>query len=186
MWRLIISITIGLGIGLQNLAKAELLKAYRQTTSEQWFVGALTASPLCWHGVYKGENYYIETAFNILNPGDMAARQYSILPSSAYPQSAALARLQWFNPNTVLRRRGEQLISSDLRMGEFGIYPFEFIIMPEKDSGQQLPMYTKTMTALWQADSINPAAERYAKRNNELSFPKYKWLQFMHCLTGGS
>ncbi len=179
---------LGLGIGMQSLAKAELAKAYRQTTAEQWFVGALTASPLCWHGVYKDENSYIETAFNVLNPGDMAARQYSILPSSAYPKSAALARLQWFNPNTVLRRRGQQLISSDLRMGEFGIYPFEFIIMPEQDSGRQLPMSVNTIFAnrLWQADSVNAAARRYARRNDETSFPKYKWSQFMRCLTGGS
>ncbi len=98
------------------------IAAVLHTTSEQWFVGALTASPLCWHGVYKGENHYIETAFNVLTPDDMAARRYTILPPSAYPQSTALARLQWFNPDTVLRQRGGQLISSDLRMGEFGIY----------------------------------------------------------------
>ncbi|PIE45011.1 MAG: hydrolase [Gammaproteobacteria bacterium] len=179
---------LGLGIGMQNLAKAELARIYPQTKPEQWFVGALTASPLCWHGVYKGENSYIETAFNVLNSDDMAARQYTILPPSAYPQSTVFARLQWFNPDTVLRRRGEQLISSDLRMGEFGFYPFEFIIAPQHNSGRQLPLPTDSVFTerLWQADIINSAAERYARRNNQPSFPKYKWLQFMRCLTGGS
>ncbi len=177
---------LGLGIGIQNLAKVELVKTYPNTMPEQWFVGALTASPLCWHGVYKSKNDYIETAFNVLNPSDMAVQQYSILPPSSYPQSAVFKRLQWFNPNTVLRRREQQLISSDLRMGEFGAYAFEFIIAPEKDSGKQLPMFAKTTSTFWQADAMNPAAKSYALRNHESSFPKYKWLQFMRCLTGGS
>ncbi|PID65935.1 MAG: hydrolase [Gammaproteobacteria bacterium] len=185
---IISTLYLGLGIGLQSLAKAELAKAYPQTKADQWFVGALTASPLCWHGVYKDEAHYIETAFNVLNPGEMAAQQYSILPPSAYPASADWARLQWFNPNTVLRRRGQQLISSDLRMGEFGFYPFEFIIAPERDSGQRIPLSTDSVFTekRWQADSVNAAAKRYAARNNEPSFPKYKWSQFMRCLTGGS
>ncbi len=185
---IISTLYLGLGIGLQSLAKAELVKTYPQTKADQWFVGALTASPLCWHGVYKNENDYIETAFNLLNPGEMAVQQYSILPPSAYPPSADWARLQWFNPDTVLRRRGQQLISSDLRMGEFGFYPFEFIIAPERDGGQQLPLSTDSVFTekRWQADTVNAAAKRYAQRNNEPSFPKYKWLQFMRCLKGGS
>lgn len=180
---LISSLYLALGIGMQHLAKAELAKAYPNTVAEQWFVGALTASPLCWHGVYKGEDSYIETAFNVLNPDKMAEQRYTILPSSAYPKSTDFKRLQWFNPNTVLRQRGEKLISSDLRMGEFGAYAFEFVIAPKKDSGKQLPMFDKPF---WQAESTNANAKDYHQRNNNPSFPKRKWWQFLRCLGGDS
>lgn len=179
---IISTLYLGLGFGLQQLAKAELVKAHPNTVSSEWFVGAATASPLCWRGVYKNENDYIEAAFNLLNPSEMAVRRYAILPPSAYPQSTALMRLQWFNPNTVLRPRGQQLISSDLRMGEFGYYPFEFIIAPEQDSGKQLPMFGKTP---WQADNANTAAQDYARRNSNPNFAQRKWSQFLRCLGGG-
>lgn len=180
---LVSTLYLGLGVAMQQLAKAELVKAYPNTTSTQWTVGALTASPFCWRGIYKGEDYYIETAFNLRNPNEMAMQRYAILPPSDYPQSVYFARLQWFNPDTVLRQRGQQLISSDLRMGEFGNYIFEFIIAPEKDGGHQL---ARTNKPSWQAEYINTAAQDYAKRNDNPSFPKRKWSQFLRCLAGGS
>lgn len=180
---IISTLYLGLGVGMQQLAKAELVKAYPNTQKDQWFVGALTASPFCWRGVYKGEAQYIETAFNVFAANHMAEQNYLILPPSAYPKSTTFERLQWFNPNTVLRERNGQFISSDLRMGEFGSYVFEFIISPYKDSGKRLVWNGQHR---WQADSVNFAAIRYAERNNNPSFPKRKWSQFFRCLGGSS
>lgn len=171
-----------LGIGMQNMAKNQLLAAYPNTKPNQWFVGALNASPFCWHGVYKGKNRYIETAFNVRKPSNMAVREYAILPVAAYPQSTALNRLRWFNPNTVLRQRGNQLITSDLRMGEFGLYSFEFIIDAD-NSGKRLDMFDKPQ---WQSAQENAAATEYAQRNAGLSVAQQKWSQFIRCLGGGS
>lgn len=183
MGLVISTLYLGIGISLQQLVKSELLKAYPNTQPEEWFVGVLTASPLCWRGVYKNENYYIETAFNILNPHHLAEQRYTIVPSLAYPQSDNLQRLQWFNPNTVLRQRGKQFISSDLRMGEFGAYLFEFIITPQHQSGQRLPMSKQT---IWHANTINAAAKNYIHRNKNPSITKRKWSQFLRCLGGES
>lgn len=170
---------LGLGIGLQQIAKNQLLQAHPNTSKEDWFVGALTASPLCWRGVYKGTDYYLETAFNIINPSAGIVQRYPILAASAYPDSAHWRRLQWFNPNTVLRQRGGKLISSDLRMGEFGTYIFEFIISNDSQSGKRLPMTDKS---IWQPEQENNAAENDQIRNQGISFPKQKWTQFLRCL----
>lgn len=169
------------GIGMQTVAKNQLIAAYPNTKPNQWFVGALNASPFCWHGIHKGENHYIETAFNVRDPSYMAIREYTILPPSAYPSSTTLDRLRWFNPNTVLRQRDGRFISSDLRMGEFGLYSFEFII-DVKNSGKRLDMFDKPK---WQSIKENAVATAYAKRNADLSVPQQKWLQFMRCLGGG-
>lgn len=179
---IISTLYLGLGFGLQQLARVELVKAHPDTVASEWFVGTATASPLCWRGVYRNDSNYIEAAFNLFNPAEMAVQRYAILPQSAYPQSAVLKRLQWFNPDTILRQRGQQLISSDLRMGEFGNHLFEFIIVPSQDSGKQLPMFDKH---LWQADYSNAAAQRYTKRNSNPNFAKRKWSQFLRCLDGG-
>lgn len=173
---------LGVGMTLQGFAKSALVTAYPHTDADKWFIGALTASPLCWRGVYKSQDSYIEAAFNVLHSDDMAVRTYDILPPTAYPTSANFKRLQWFNPNTVLRQRQQQLISSDLRMGEFGAYAFEFIITPDNSSGKKLPMFDKT---IWPAKQFNAAAKHYAERNRDIPFPKQKWAQFIRCLGGG-
>lgn len=174
---------LGLGISLQGVAKSRLLAAYPQTTADAWFVGVLTASPFCWRGVYKNKTGYIETAFNVLNPAKMAEQRYEVLPPSAYPQSAAWQRLQWFNPDTVLRKRGDQLVSSDLRMGEFGSYVFEFIISPPSLSGNRLPMSGKPS---WSPHFSSSAAEDYHHRNHSPNYIKRKWSQIFRCLAGES
>ncbi len=174
------SLYLALGIGMQTVAKSHLATVFPNTKHEQWFVGALTASPFCWRGVYKGENYYIETAFNVLNVEDMAVKKYLVLPSSYYPKSSTLKKLLWTNPNTVLRQRGKRLITSDLRMGEFGLYSFEFVVAPQ-DSGNHLDMFDKPR---WQADKKNLFATLYDQRNNLDNRIKSKWLQFTRCLNG--
>lgn len=171
-----------IGIGLQNIATNELVKAYPQTNAKDWYVGALTASPFCWRGVHKNSDNYIEVAFNILNPSFMPAHTYEILPESSYPESAELNKLRWFNPDTVLRYRDGQLISSDLRMGEFGFYNFEFIIKPDTKAGERLGWSNKPK---WRFSSENVASAKYgenlAKDKNIL---ESKWRQFTLCLQG--
>lgn len=174
---------LGLGIVMQNIAKQQLAVAYPQTIADQWFVGVLTGSPFCWRGVYKDDTGYIETAFNLLNPSQMAEQRYAILPPSAYPESATFKRLQWFNPDTVLRTMGGQLVSSDLRMGEFGTYVFEFVIEPESLNGSRLPISSKQS---WQPKSKNAAAKSYHIRNQSDSYINRKWSQIFRCLAGSS
>ncbi len=173
---------LGIGIGTQTVARQQLQDAYPNTQVDKWFVGVLTASPLCWRGVYRYEDYYLETAFNVLHPEEMAARRYAVLPEVSIPQTADWQRLRWFSPDTVLRQRRGSMISSDLRMGEFGLYAFEFVISPTSAGSQQLPMYGKP---LWESDTANEAAIRYDNANNDASFPKRKWKQFLRCLDGG-
>lgn len=169
------------GLGMQQLAKSELAKQYPNTQSDRWFVGALNASPFCWHGVYRGENSYIETAFNVLKPQNMAVREYPILAEANYPKSSTVEQLLWFNPNTVMRNRNGQIITSDLRMGEFGQYMFEFIVSPKKLDGTRLP---KNQIVTWSASKENQAAKDYMSGNSGGRFQK-KWEQFTNCLTGG-
>ncbi|MBS9778354.1 MAG: metal-dependent hydrolase [Gammaproteobacteria bacterium] len=174
---------LGIGVGAQTIAHQQLTKAYPQTQPEKWFVGALTASPLCWRGVYRYDDFYIETAFNVLDPKNIAERRYNILPDSSVALHTDWQRLRWFNPDTVIRQRGGSIITSDLRMGEFGHYAFEFTIDPTtKQPSKQLSMYDKP---LWQPISYNDNALSYDKANNEQSIPLRKWKQFTRCLGGG-
>lgn len=174
---------LGLGFGMQQLAKRQLIASYPQTHTDQWFVGALTASPFCWRGVYRNDSEYTEVAFNVLNPDEKAIRQYAVIPDAKHPQVNDWQRLRWFNPNTVMRQRGGQLITSDLRMGEFGAYAFEFELAPDNQSKSlKLPMYDKTF---WPSIQQNAAAARYADINSDPAFPKRKWSQFLRCLGGG-
>lgn len=171
------------GFGMQNLAKNQLVEKYPETDKKQWFVGALTATPFCWHAVYKKDTTYLETAFNVLNPNYMASQTYEILASENYPNSKDLKRLLWFNPNTSLREKNGELISSDLRMGEFGLYNFEFIIKPDTKSGEQLSWTNKEK---WQPISENQAAKEYEQKLSQDKNPiSAKWHQVGRCLTGG-
>lgn len=172
------------GLSMQQVAKNQLIKAYPESKKNDWFVGALTASPFCWHGVLVKEDLYIETAFNIFNPSFMPAQTYEIIKKSDYPKSPALEKLLWFNPKSVLRQKGEQLLTSDLRMGEFGYYNFEFIIKPDKKAGQGLGWGKKDK---WQVKFQNKAYDEYEKRMSEekQNMLKQKLNQFGRCLKGG-
>lgn len=168
------------GIVLQFQANQQLIKYYPQTISDQWYVGAVTASPFCWRGIYKMESEYTEVIFNILRPEIKAIKKYEILSTPSHSDTESLKRLLWFNPNyTVVRSRNNKLISSDLRMGEFGRYGFEFIIKP--DIGKRLPIFAKPS---WQALYENKTAVFYSQNTAEYSFPKHKLFQFMRCLQG--
>lgn len=170
-----------LGVGLQHMAKRELLKGFPETKRKDWSLGVLNASPFCWRAVLKKEGTYTEVAFNILRPEQKAVQEYKILPPSFYPESSKLKKLQWFNPKTVLRKRGEFLVSSDLRMGEFGSYFFEFMIWPDEKSGGQLPRESKTK---WKPFKENSWSADYQRNNAQTSLPKRKWRQFLRCLAG--
>ncbi len=176
---LIATLYLGLGLGMKQLAQQQLSATFPNTEPDKWFVGTLTASPMCWHGVYveDDKNHYIETAFNILAPERMAVERYEVIQADT--SSLDYQQLQRFNPNTVVRQRGERVISSDLRMGEFGNYLFEFVLAPREQSGQ------RTQYSQWQPSQKNAVAEHYRQINNSPSPVKRKLSQFVRCLGGG-
>lgn len=175
---------LGLGLLMQANAKQALLNAYPDSQPSQWFVGAATGSPFCWHGVYVEDGRFTEVAFNVMHPDTLAEQRYQVLPQSAYPNAEKRKQLQWFNPHfTVFRERDGQVISSDLRMGEFGEYSFEFVLLPDGNATKQLSMMNK---APWRAISSNHVADDLlGAAAKEGSRVKYKWSQFMRCLRGG-
>lgn len=180
------SLTLGIstiylifGLYMQGLAKENLVKTYPNTTKEGWFVAAMTGSPFCWRGVYVNESSYIESAFNILNPDDKIEAKYNILSSSEYEKSNEVNTLLWFNPDTVFRKYKNKVVSSDLRMGDFGNYVFEFAVSPKNIAGQRLENGN-----LWAVESNNEAFRKYISENRNLSFPKQKLSQFVRCLGG--
>lgn len=175
---LISTLYLVFGFTMQNMAKNHLAKTYPSTSKNRWFVGTLTASPFCWRGVYVDEDSYMESAFNILNSKNMTMAKYEILPPKKHPKSSTLDRLLWFNPNTVLRYKEEKIISSDLRMGEFGNYFFQFIISPKQESGKRAKPIT------WEAKKGNLLYKQYKAQSIQSSFPKHKWSQFIRCLNG--
>lgn len=179
---IISTLYLALGIGMQNVARNQLVAAYPNTAADKWFVGALLPSPLCWHGAYKDQDRYIETILDVRRPENMIVREYAMLPVSAYPKSPALERLLWANPDIVLRQRDGKLVTSDLRMGEFGFYSFEFIITPESGVGTRLDMFDKPQ---WQPDKENTAARAFDARNKgKKSFGQRKLALLKWCLGG--
>lgn len=179
---IISTLYLAVGFGMQSVARQQLAAAYPNTKADQWFVGALIASPLCWHGAYKEQNRYIETIIDVRRPKAMIAREYAILPEAAYPKSAALDSLLWANPDIVLRQRDGKIITSDLRMGEFGFYSFEFIISPQSEVGTRLDMFDKPQ---WQPNQENPAALAFnARHQDKKTFGQRKLALLQWCLGG--
>lgn len=185
------SLYLVLGVGMQQVALNQLTKAYPDTQKSDWFVGALGASPFCWRGVNVRDEQdnatYIEAIFNVQNPEVLAEQRYAILAKSQHPKSADWQRTKWFNPDTVLRNLTQQnsdnqYISSDLRMGEFGSYFFQFSFDANgmNNSVDKFEFSEKT----WQPISQNNIAQQYIQQNSGLSRQKQKWQQLARCLVG--
>ncbi|MBZ9612554.1 metal-dependent hydrolase [Rheinheimera maricola] len=121
----------------------------------------VTPAPLntvLWRIVVQTEQGYAEGFYSLLDDSDSIRLHHIIRDETLKQRHAALKPVQqlaWFSRGFYsLQQQGDQLLLTDLRMGQEGSYAFEFVVDPDNlTTPQQLPMRRDMATALpwlWQ------------------------------------
>lgn len=156
--------TWGLALSSVYLASTLVSKYYaeqpvRQLMAEQHIQGKLFSTPtpfnsLLWRVLIVEPEQYHETYVSLLDQHEPSWESY---PRGAKwqpiaQQSAHYQRLQWFTSDlTQLLRSGDQLVVSDLRMGNSHGYAFNFAIA-NKDHAH----WKAILPSRWKQSAYNP------------------------------
>ncbi len=94
-----------------------------------------------WRLVAMTPHAYLQGIYRL--GGEMRFESFDTDPQllEGLPAEADIARLKWFSKGFYsVRREGDEIIYTDLRMGSEPVYAFRFVVGPGLEEARQLPM----------------------------------------------
>ena len=141
----------------------------QQLHYQQLLVTPAPLNTVLWRIVVMTDTGYAEGFYSLLDKSQQISFHHIARNNSLkqrYANLKPVQQLAWFSRGFYsLEQQGEQLLLTDLRMGQEGSYAFQFVIDPSDNQAiQQLPMRRDMAIALpwlWQRLQGQPLASPY-------------------------